>query len=88
MSKPQEKPTALKRKHPALQNMKSLHFLNFFLSFFALLDPDLQHWNKVYAIEEVNAKRPTLVFVLAPTKPLQSYGYHSTSAIPYCVSKE
>ncbi len=40
MSKLQKKPSALKREHPALQNMK---FLNFFLLFwviFALLDPD------------------------------------------------
>jgi hypothetical protein len=35
-----KKPSALKREHPALQNMK---FLNFFLLLrviFALLDPD------------------------------------------------
>jgi hypothetical protein len=39
-SKLQKKPSALKREHPALQNMK---FLNFFLLLwviFALLDPD------------------------------------------------
>jgi hypothetical protein len=39
-SKLQKKPSALKRKHPALQNMK---FLNSFLLLwviFALLDPD------------------------------------------------
>ncbi len=38
-SKLQKKPSALKRKHPALQNMK---FLNFFLLswvIFVLLDP-------------------------------------------------
>jgi hypothetical protein len=40
MSKLQEKPSALKREHPALQKMK---FMNFFLCLwviFALLDPD------------------------------------------------
>jgi hypothetical protein len=36
-SKLQEKPSALKNKHPTLQNMK---FLDFFLMIFALLDPD------------------------------------------------
>ncbi len=39
-SKLQKKPSALKRKHPELQNMK---FLNFFLLLwviFAVLDPD------------------------------------------------
>ncbi len=38
MKDSQEKPSALKREHPALQNMKILYF---FL-FFALLDPDPQ----------------------------------------------
>ncbi len=40
MSKLQEKPSALKREHPALQKMK---FINFFLCLwviFALLDTD------------------------------------------------
>jgi hypothetical protein len=36
-SKPQEKPSALKREHPALQNMK---FLNFLWVIFVLLDRD------------------------------------------------
>jgi hypothetical protein len=41
MSKIQEKPSALKREHPvALQNMKFLTFFYFYVSFFALLDPD------------------------------------------------
>ncbi len=60
-------------KHPALQNMKFLHFLNFCWSFFALLDPDLQHWNKVYAIEKVNAKTPAharLLFDSHETSPI------------------
>ena len=42
MSKLQEKPSALKREHPALQKMK---FMNFFLCLwviFALLDPDCE----------------------------------------------
>ena len=40
MSKLQEKPSALKREHPALQKIK---FINFFLRLwvmFALLDPN------------------------------------------------
>jgi hypothetical protein len=43
MAKLQKKPSALKREHLALQNMK---FLNFFLLLkviFALLDPDPEH---------------------------------------------
>jgi hypothetical protein len=42
-SKLKEKPSALKRKHPALQNMKCLNFfllLWVIFSFFALMDPD------------------------------------------------
>jgi hypothetical protein len=39
MPKLQEKPSALKREHPALQKMKILSFFNFFV-IFALLDPD------------------------------------------------
>jgi hypothetical protein len=31
-------------------------------------------YRRICVIEEVNTKRPTLVFFLAPTKPLQSYG--------------
>jgi hypothetical protein len=40
MPKLQEKPTALKREHPALQNMKILYFFLFLWVIFALLDPD------------------------------------------------
>jgi hypothetical protein len=36
----QEKPSALKREHPALQNMKILYFFLFLWVIFALLDPD------------------------------------------------
>jgi hypothetical protein len=36
----QEKPSALKREHPAIQNMKFLHFFLFLWVIFALLDPD------------------------------------------------
>jgi hypothetical protein len=39
-SKLQKKPSALKREHPALQNMKFLNFFHFFGVIFALLDPD------------------------------------------------
>jgi hypothetical protein len=35
----QEKPSALKREHPALQKMKILSFFQFFEVIFALLDP-------------------------------------------------
>ncbi len=34
------KPSALKREHPALQNMKFLNFILFLWAIFALLDPD------------------------------------------------
>jgi hypothetical protein len=36
----QEKPSALKREHTALQNMKILYFFLFLWVIFALLDPD------------------------------------------------
>ncbi len=39
-SKLQKKPSALKREHPALQNMKFLSFYLFLWVIFALLDPD------------------------------------------------
>jgi hypothetical protein len=40
MSKLQEKPSALKREHPALQKIKFINF-SLFVGHFALLDPDL-----------------------------------------------
>jgi hypothetical protein len=40
MPKLQEKPSALKKEHPALQKMKILSFFLFFGVIFALLDPD------------------------------------------------
>ncbi len=47
-SKLQEKSSALKRDHPALQNMKILKFFQFLWVIFALQDPDpltwLKHW--------------------------------------------
>jgi hypothetical protein len=36
----QEKPSALKREHPALQKMKNLSFSQFFWVIYALLDPE------------------------------------------------
>jgi hypothetical protein len=39
-SKLQEKPSALKREHSALQNMKFHNFFLFLWVIFALLDPD------------------------------------------------
>jgi hypothetical protein len=36
----QEKPSALKREHPARQNMKILFFFLYLRVIFALLDPD------------------------------------------------
>jgi hypothetical protein len=36
----QENPSALKREHPALQNMKIQYFFLFLWVIFALLDPD------------------------------------------------
>jgi hypothetical protein len=35
----QKKPSALKREHPALENMKILYFFLFLWVIFALLDP-------------------------------------------------
>jgi hypothetical protein len=43
MSKLQKKPSALKREHPALQNMKFLHFFLLLWVIFALLDPDSEY---------------------------------------------
>jgi hypothetical protein len=40
MSKLQKKPSALKREHPALQNIKFLNFFLFLWVIFALPDPD------------------------------------------------
>jgi hypothetical protein len=40
-SKLQEKPSVLKREHPALQNIKFLTFYSIFWVIFALLDPNL-----------------------------------------------
>jgi hypothetical protein len=40
MPKLQEKPSSLKREHPALQNLKILYFFLFLWVIFALLDPD------------------------------------------------
>jgi hypothetical protein len=42
MLKLREKPSALKREHPALEKMKILSFFLFFGVIFALLDPDPQ----------------------------------------------
>jgi hypothetical protein len=39
MSKLQEKPSALKREHPALQKKKFSNFFSMFAVHFALLDP-------------------------------------------------
>jgi hypothetical protein len=39
-SKLQKKPSALKREHPALQNMKFLNFILLLRVIFSLLDPD------------------------------------------------
>jgi hypothetical protein len=39
-SKLQKKPLALKREHPALQNMKLLNFFLFLWVIFVLMDPD------------------------------------------------
>jgi hypothetical protein len=39
-SKLQEKPSALKREHPVLKNMKILDFFLFLWVTFSLLDPD------------------------------------------------
>jgi len=58
MSKPQEKPSALKREHKALQKIKCVNFFLCLWVIFALLDPDTdpgtplnpdpdpEHWKK------------------------------------------
>jgi hypothetical protein len=40
MPRLQEKPSALKREHPVLKNMKNLDFFLFLWIIFALLDPE------------------------------------------------
>jgi hypothetical protein len=40
----QEKPSALKREHPALQNMEILNFFLLLWVIFVLLDPDPLTW--------------------------------------------
>ncbi len=50
MPKLQEKPSALKREHPALQNLKILYFFLFLWDNFALLDPDLNPATQINAI--------------------------------------
>jgi hypothetical protein len=42
MPKLQEKPSALKREHPVLKNMKIMDFFLFLWVIFALLDPATQ----------------------------------------------
>jgi hypothetical protein len=50
MSKLQKKPSALKREHPVLPNMKYLNFSTFVV-IFALLDPDP---DSVYGSTDLN----------------------------------
>jgi hypothetical protein len=42
-SKIQEKPSVLKREHPALQKIKFMNFFLFLCVIFTLLDPDLDY---------------------------------------------
>jgi hypothetical protein len=73
MVKLQEKPLALKREHPALQNMKFLHFFYFCGSFFSLLNsyPDSQCGSRssrpksmqIYADPDEQHRLKLLVFV-------------------------
>jgi hypothetical protein len=66
MSKLQEKPSALNREHPALQNMTFLNFLLFLWVIFALLDSDSDpnHWVRIYNFWIYDGKKeiPELVF--------------------------
>ncbi len=53
-SKLQEKLSALKREHPALQKMKFFNCFLFFWGIFDLLDPDTQHCCKGYCSWKVS----------------------------------
>ena len=59
MSKLQEKPSALNREHPALQNMTFLNFLLFLWVIFALLDSDSDpnHWVRIYNCQFLDLPR-------------------------------
>jgi hypothetical protein len=59
----QEKPSALKREHPALQNMKFLYFFQFMWVIFALLDPDPNQTTQIN-VDPCGSGSETLVLVL------------------------
>jgi hypothetical protein len=65
MTKLQENPSALKREHPALQNMKFFNFFIFLWVIFALLDPDLDPLTWLYT-DQIRIWNPT--FILWPNK--------------------
>jgi hypothetical protein len=67
MSKLQEKPSALIREHPALQNMKFLNFFLFLWVIFALLDPDPDYESGSNPDQETLLARLVIFHLLAST---------------------
>jgi hypothetical protein len=66
MPKRHEKPSALIREHPALQNIKILYFFLFLWVIFALLDPDPDPATQIYA-DPCESGSETLVYSLCRT---------------------
>jgi hypothetical protein len=68
MPKLHEKPSALKREHPVLKNMKILDFFLFLWVIFALLDPDPDPATQINA-DPCGSGSETLVFLLTTGLP-------------------
>ncbi len=56
MPKLEEKPSALKREHPVLKNMKILDYFLFLWVIFALLDPDPDPATQINADPDTDPK--------------------------------
>jgi hypothetical protein len=83
----QEKPSALKREHPALQKMKILSFFQFFWVIFALLDPDPDPAAQINAAPsgsgsgtETLILRPSKNYSSRDTVPLNDSAFPSTGS--------
>jgi hypothetical protein len=63
-SKLEEKPSALNRKNPALQNMKFLSFFYFCWFFFAGSNLDLEHWSRHRGFGSVRRAKETELWIL------------------------
>jgi hypothetical protein len=61
MPKIQEKPSALKIVHPALQNMKILYFFPFLWVIFALLYPDQDPATQINADPDPQTCKPEII---------------------------